>query len=430
MERANFFIKVFGCQMNRYDADVLSELFSRFGMKQADSPDEAKLVHIHTCCVRQKAEDKFFSFLGEMRLKKKKDPSLVIGVGGCIPERTPLLEKYPFIDYVIGAGEPGAYGEQIERIVGERIAGLVVAASAMAESHVTRFCTVIRGCSNYCSYCVVPYVRGGEASRPPEEIAAEVERMVGDGAREIILLGQNVLAYGDDLEPGKDLIDVVRLIHPIERLLRIRFVTSHPRWVREIFLQGLKEYPKVCEHFHVPCQAGDDEILRRMNRGYTAAEYEETVAMIRRYFPGASITADVIVGFPGETDEQFRRTLELLERVRADSVYSFKYSTRSGTAAARYEDEVEPVPLEVKKDRLRILNELQEAISREINDELVGTKVEVLIDEVVEGDENRYRGRTRTNRIVDFTSESPLSLGELTDVSVSKATPHALVGKM
>ncbi|MEW6200597.1 MAG: tRNA (N6-isopentenyl adenosine(37)-C2)-methylthiotransferase MiaB [bacterium] len=440
-----FYIKTFGCQMNRADTDVLCAVFADAGMTPAASPDEADLVHIHTCCVRQKAEDKFYSYLGEMRHLKERKPSFILGVGGCIPERTEINRSHPFIDYIIGARNPIDYTDIINSalIRFNLCSSVVQSVNSQFAIRNSQFITVIRGCANYCSYCIVPYVRGGEMSRTPQEIYDEAAALTGNGCREVTLLGQNILAYGEDSEPRRSLIDVIERIHEIEGLRRIRFVTSHPKWVSEDFLARLKNYPKVCEHFHVPCQAGDDEILRRMNRRYTAQEYENTICMIRSHFPDCSITADVIVGFPGETDEQFQNTLRLLERLRVDSAYTFKYSVRTGTAAARMPDSV---PLHVKKDRLRILNELQDCISLEINKTLIGTVQEVMVESSDPRPKtsiapalrtphsalrtHNYLGRTRTNKVTDFASNRSLTSGEIVHVIVKSATPHALVGEI
>ncbi|MEW5944766.1 MAG: tRNA (N6-isopentenyl adenosine(37)-C2)-methylthiotransferase MiaB [bacterium] len=420
-----FFIKTFGCQMNRCDADLLARFFSAGGLAPADSPENSDLVHVHTCCVRQKAEDKFFSLLGGIRRLKTKKPSLIVGVGGCIPEKRDLAGDFPFLDYVIGAGEISRYADTLNEAL-HRLAPHGFNVEPRTPSPVSRFIAVLRGCSNPCSYCVVPSVRGPEKSRTPEEVEAEAREMARAGCREITILGQNVLAYGEDLAPRRTLLDVIAALHDLPGIERLRFITSHPRWVTESFLRELKNFPKVCEHFHVPCQSGDDEILRLMNRGYSSRDYERVVSAIREHFPPSSITADVIVGFPGETDRRFRNTLALIQSVSPDSVYSFKYSPRPGTPAAALADSV---PAGVKNERLRLLNELQNAISRRINDSLVGASLDVLVEETVDPAARRYRGRTRTNKIADFRAAAPLEPGEIATVRVLRATPHALIGE-
>ena len=271
---------------------------------------------------------------------------------------------------------------------------------------------------------MVPRARGPESSVPPEIAVREAEVRIAEGAREIILLGQDVLAYGEDLTPRLHLLDVLRAVHALPGLRRLRFVTSHPRRIDEDFLRGLAELPKVCEHFHIPFQSGDDEILKRMNRGYTRAEYMSKIELIRQYFPDAAITADVIVGFPGETDEQFDNTARLVEAIRPDQLYAFKYSTRPGTPAAEWEDDI---PRALKEARLARLIDMENAISRELNRSLIGSEQEVMVTVKIES--GRYKGRTRTNKITDFRTDRELGPGDVATVKISGATPHALQGK-
>jgi len=418
-----FFIKTFGCQMNVDDSEETARLLRGLGMTEAAREDEADLIHVNTCSVRRKAEDKFFSYLGRQRERKLERP-LVLGVSGCIPERTDLKARLPFVDYVTGSRRPADYLPELAGVLHEKFPGLNGAPAPEGPISPFAYHTVIRGCSNFCAYCVVPHVRGPEASLPPEEIFEGVRAKAAGGAKEITLLGQNVLAYGYDLEPKKHLLDIIRMIHELPGLVWIRFVTSHPAWVREEFLEGIAALPKVCGHFHVPFQSGDDEVLRRMNRGYTSAEYVATVEMIRTYYPKAGITADAIVGFPGETEAQFENTLRLVEEIRIDSIYSFKYSTREGTAAA---DGPDDVPEEEKKRRLAALNELQDGVSRGINEALIGKTLEVMVDGVREAGA-RFQGRTRTNKMTDFTAAAEFKAGDVVSVKITGATPHGLQG--
>jgi len=418
-----FFIKTFGCQMNRDDSREMALLLHGLGFIETDSPAGADLVHVNTCCVRQKAEDKFFSFLGEQRQAKEETGRPAIGVSGCIPERADLAGTHPFVDYVIGSRHPSDYlpglAESLQRLFPE-LENLPATASPVSPFS---YHTVIRGCTNFCAYCVVPAVRGPEASLEPANVIADVRAKVEAGAKEVTLLGQNVLAYGYDLEPKKHLIDIIEGIHDIPGLEWIRFVTSHPAWVGEDFLRRLSWLPRVCEHFHVPFQSGDDTVLDRMNRGYTAARYVEVMDMIRSYFPCAGITADAIVGFPGETTEQFGNTLRLIERVRPDNIYSFMYSVRPGTAAADWDDDV---PLDEKKRRLAELNDLEDVISRDINESLIGETVEVMVERCSGG---RCHGRTRTNKLTDFAAGGSHVPGGVAIVRVTGATPHGIQGE-
>ncbi len=422
-----FFIKTFGCQMNMDDSASLARMLRSMGMAEAATAEEASLVHVNTCSVRRKAEEKMLSFIGVLRNRKKTSGSPVIfGVGGCSAELADIRAEIRDADYVIGAGRPQDYEEIIREAVVENFPGLTAGTAPFAAGPASAFQTVVRGCSNFCSYCVVPYARGPESSLTPARVRAEAAIKAEEGAREIVLLGQNVLAYGLDLSPKVSLLDAIAAVHDLPGVTRIRFVTSHPKWVTEEFLRGLSALPKACGHFHAPFQSGDDEILRRMRRGYDAAYYLEMIEMIRSHSPGCGISADAIVGYPGETEEQFERTLELAARARVDQLYAFKYSPRPGTAAAGQADDV---PLEAKKSRLARLLDLQENISREINESLVGGIAETMVFESLGGE--RRRGRTRENRIVDFSKPDGVCAepGDELLVRIAGASPHALKGE-
>jgi tRNA-2-methylthio-N6-dimethylallyladenosine synthase len=419
-----FFIKTFGCQMNVDDSSGLARMLRGFGLEEAADAAGADLVHINTCSVRKKAEEKFFSFLGAQKKRKLREGRPVLGVSGCAASLHDLKSGHPELDYVIGARDPREYASGIERVVSEKFPDLPSAPARSFHSAVFAYQTVVRGCSNYCAYCVVPYARGREESIAPDEIARQVKTKIEEGAKEITLLGQNALAYGEDLDPRKSLIDAIRVVHDLPGLARLRFVTSHPRWVKADFLRALAGLPKVCENFHVPFQSGDDAVLGLMNRGYTSGEYRDKIAMIRELVPGASVSADCIVGFPRETGECFENTVKLVRDVRPDQLYAFKYSAREGTRAAAWEDDV---PNSEKEARLARLLDLHEQISREINESLKGTSKEVMVAEVVAP--RRYRGRTRTNKITDFTAAGELTIGDVVNVAITGATPHALRGE-
>lgn len=412
--------------MNKADATLLHEHFAGMGLRSAATEAEADVVHILTCCVRQKAEDKFFSYLGTLARMKARRPGMVVGVGGCIPALRDVRESAAAVDYTMPSGDPEAYIASLRDALDER--GIAIAPAALSAGHgVSEFCTVMRGCTNHCSYCVVPRVRGPERSRDPVDVRKEVDARANAGVKEIILLGQNVLAYGADFQTKKTLADLLRVVHTIDGILRIRFVTSHPAWVTEDFLDAMTKLPKVCEHFHVPFQSGDDEILRRMNRKYTAEEYLRVVSNIRKYFPHAGITADAIVGFPGETEAQFENTLRLIRDAQVDSIFSFKYSVRPDTNAARHEDDV---PVEEKKERLRRLNALQRGIALKRNQALVGNTQEVMVEETLGKDVVKYRGRTRANKVAEFAAGRELGIGDVVRVKVLRATAYALQGEL
>jgi len=406
------------------DSVEMARVFAGLGFEETDDPREARVIHINTCAVRKKAEDKFFSFLGEQKQRRLKGEKIVIGVSGCVPELHDLSRTNPEIDYITGAGRPDEYLDIIKRAVASSASNAGPVSAPDRGTGLFEFQTVIRGCSNYCAYCVVPYARGAERSIPVDVITEEIRRKVSRGVKEITLLGQNVLAYGGDLEPRVGLIDVIRAAHEIDGLVWIRFVTSHPRWVTADFVRGVARLPKVCEYFHVPFQSGDDEVLSRMNRGYTVREYVEKMEMIRDEIPGAAISADAIVGFPGESEEQFENTLRLVEAVAPDQLYAFKYSVRPGTRAAGWEDDV---PKETKERRLAALGDLHKEIARKINGKIIGSIVDVMVSEKV-GD-GRFRGRTRTNKITDFRTAADHKIGEVIRVGITGATPHALQGE-
>ena len=420
-----FFIKTFGCQMNKFDSGEFERFFLSLGLGPAASAETANVVHVNTCCVRQKAEDKFFSLLGELRLLKKQKPDMIIGVSGCIPELRDIPARHAYVNYVAGSRAPQEYFTRIREVLSSNPALVDAAPIAAPAGPVSEYVTVIRGCSNFCTYCVVPHVRGPEDSRPIRDIVADARRFLDAGAREIILLGQNALAYGADLTPPLDLLDALSAVHDLPGLRRLRFVTSHPKWLSEEFLVGMKRLPRVCEHFHIPCQAGDDDILKRMNRGYTSDEYTRKIDLIRRHFPTAGITADVIVGFPGETDEQFEHTAALLRRVVVHQAYMFMYSPRPDTAADRQEDDV---PFSVKSERLQKLLAQQREISLRLNRAMLNSPMEVMVDQADRA-AHRYKGRTRCNRVADFTSTRSLLPGDVVQVMVESVTPYALRGE-
>ena len=430
MHTPSYYVKVFGCQMNKFDASEFEHFFAERGMAAAARPAEADVVHVLTCCVRQKAEDKFFSLLGALKRLKQTGPLKVIGVSGCIPELRDIAASHDFVDYVIGSGTPDKYYNRIDqaltRNLGARPGPDPHAAPFIPRSGVSEYVTVMRGCSNGCTYCVVPAVRGPEHSRPVIEILADARRRVQTGAREIILLGQNALAYGADMKQPATLLDALSAVHTIHGLQRVRFVTSHPKWITEEFLLGLTFLPRVCEYFHIPFQSGDNEILHRMNRRYTAEDYIEKIAMIRRIFPTAGISADVIVGFPGETDAQFRNTVALMKRVVVNQAYMFKYSPRPGTPAEGMGDDV---PRELKEERLAVLIDIQREISLRLNRAQIESTMQVMVDTVDQTDPGHYKGRSRCNRITDFTCEHLLQPGDIATVTITSATPHALIGK-
>jgi len=429
-----------GCQMNVADSRRLAAALERLGYEQAARVEEADVVVLNTCVVRQQAEDKVYGHLSSIRPLKDHRPETVVGLMGCLVgtrDPAPLRERFPWVDVFMPPSEPGPLLDHLaQRGLVDEGRALAAAEDArrsevrggfLLPSHeqgrlATAYIPVVLGCSHACTYCVIPYRRGPEHSRPADEILAEARALAAQKVREVTLLGQIVDRYGHDLAETT-LSGLLRSVHRIEGLERIRFLTNHPNWMTGDVLEAVAELPKVCEHVEVPVQAGDDEILARMRRGYTADDYRRLVVRIRRAVPGVSIATDVIVGFPGETEEQFRRTYELLEELRLDKAHIARYSPRPQTfAARRYEDDVSP---EEKERRRRTLDELQARIAAEINSRLLGRTVEVLVEGKKKG---RWWGRTRSNKLVFFRDGREL-LGRLTLVRVTWTGPWSLVGE-
>ncbi|MFO7942513.1 MAG: tRNA (N6-isopentenyl adenosine(37)-C2)-methylthiotransferase MiaB [Bacillota bacterium] len=405
-----FHIQTYGCQMNEYDSEVMAGVLEAAGYEPATSPERADVIILNTCAVRQTAEERVLGELGRLKIHKYRNPDVVLAIGGCVPvergaaER--ILHRAPHVDLIFGTGDIHLVPQLLQRVlggespliaVGDRDAERPEGLPRRRQAGVKAWVPVIHGCENYCSYCVVPYVRGRERSRSPEDVVREVEDLVSDGVREVTLLGQNVNSYGKDLQRDIDFADLLQSLAEIERLKWIRYTTSHPRDFSHHMVDTVARLSSVCEHFHLPVQSGSDAILHRMNRGYDRAHYLDLVNYVREQIPEASITTDVIVGFPGETDEDFEQTLDLFRLVRFDGAFSFAYSPRPGTAAAKFPDQISP---EVKKERLARLNELQYAIGLERNEERVGKVYEVLMEDPAPNHPGVYRARTATNHLV------------------------------
>jgi len=353
-----YHIVSYGCQMNDYDSELMAGLLEETGYERVDRPEKADVIVVNTCCVRETAERKVWGLLGTLKRLKRRKPDLVIAVTGCLPQQNGAAEnirrRFPHVDLVIGTHNRHELPRLVEEVrvareplcavwreAGEVIEGLPV----RRESKLSAWVPIMFGCDNFCTYCVVPYVRGRERSRRPEDIIREVETLVAQGYREVTLLGQNVNSYGRGLDPPTDFATLLERLDRVEGLWRIRYTTSHPRDFTQRLIDVIANSEKVCEHFHLPVQAGSNRILRRMHRGYTREDYLHLVDGIRAAVPGASITTDIMVGFPGETEEDFQDTLELVRQVQFDQAFTFVYNPRKGTPAARMPDQV---PAEVK----------------------------------------------------------------------------------
>jgi tRNA-2-methylthio-N6-dimethylallyladenosine synthase len=428
-----------GCQMNVADSQRVASALERLGYQMTEQPEAADVIVLNTCVVRQSAEDKAYGRLHSLRPLKERNPNLVINLMGClvgIKNAERLKERFPFVDVFSPPSDVGplvTYLTQEESRSSEEAATLqrfaLMDGDLLLPQHqrgrqVSAFVSAVLGCSHACTFCIIPYRRGVERSRPPAELLGEVRSLVAQGVKEVTLLGQIVDRYGKDLDDGSSLASLLRAVHEVEGLERIRFLTSHPNYLTEDLLDAVAELPKVMPHIEVPVQAGDDEVLARMKRGYTADDYRRLIERIRAHLaaktPGVSIATDIIVGFPGESEAQFQRTYDLLAELKLDVAHLARYSPRPGTLAAR--KLVDDVPEEEKMRRFRLLEELQERIAGEINASYVGKTVAVLFEEKVR---SRWKGRTPTNKLVFLESEEDLG-GKTLPVLITWAGPWSM----
>ncbi len=434
MRLRTFFIETWGCQMNRHDSERMAGILRRAGLDPAQEPDTADLVLLNTCSVHEKAVQKIVSRIGQLR---RRAPDAAIGVCGCVAQQEgeALLARAPQVRFVLGPRQIPRLAEAVERArAGERpvIVGFDTDLEAYATETILRtstaraMVTVTEGCDEFCTFCVVPYTRGREASRPMRHILAEVRTLLADGVREVELLGQTINAYRCP-ETGARFPDLLDAVASEPGLARLRYITSHPRHFDDPLIEVIARHRNLSRYLHLPFQAGSDPVLRRMRRRYTRAEYLDLVERIRSAVPEINLSTDVIVGFPGETEEDFAQTLELLERVRFGQVFAFAYSPRPRTPAARYPDQV---PEEVKKERLARLFELADGISLALNRELVGREVEVLIDGDSRRSPRHWQGRTPDNRVVNFPKTGREGVGDLVRVRIARATAHSLAGEV
>lgn len=421
---AKYYIWTIGCQMNKADSDYVASYLEQAGYSLTSAVEEADFVLINSCVVRQSAESKAIDKLKSLKGLKVESPHLTIALTGCLVDSKvdELKKQFPYIDLVFG---PQQWDVLFRWAQNHRLAQSQEKSFFLPQqSSVNVFIPIIQGCNSFCSYCIVPYRRGREKSRSLEEIVCQVQALVRQGIKEVTLVGQTVDSYGHDLTSQPDLADLLTQLNEIEGLLRIRFLTNHPKDMNQKLIQAIAKLEKVCEHISLPFQAGDDEILRDMRRGYTIEQYKALVQEIRSVIPDIALSTDVIVGFPGETEQQFERTLSLLGQIRFDKVHIAAYSPRKGTIAAKeFTDNVTP---EEKKRRLKEAESLQQSIATEINARFVGETVEVLVEDKKKG---KWNGRTRGDKLVFFTESSELR-GELVNIKIEKASPWALQGKM
>lgn len=426
----------YGCQMNERDSETIAGILQARGLTETADILTADLIMVNTCSVRDKAEQKVFGLLGKLKALKDTNPALILGICGCMPQQqkvaSQLRARFPFLDIIIGTHNLNSLDIYLEKVCREDQRILEVwqerreaetELPTLRSGRLKAFVNINWGCNNFCTYCIVPYVRGKEKSRLPNVILHEVKTLAEEGYKEITLLGQNVNSYGKDLPGRPNFAHLLKLINEVEGLKRIRFMTSHPRDADESLIDAFASLAKVCNHFHLPLQAGSDRTLKRMNRGYTVEHYLAIVAKLRAYVPDIALSTDIIVGFPGETEDDFLETLAVIRQVRFDSAFTFMYSPRRGTPAASMKGQLAAV---VMKDRLQRLIALQNQISLERNREIVGTVQEVL----VEGQTDQInKGRTTTNKLVHFPCSRDLT-GNMAAVKIIQAKTWSLTGEL
>jgi tRNA-2-methylthio-N6-dimethylallyladenosine synthase len=445
LKRKCMYVQTFGCQMNVNDSDKIVTLLKGEGYETTNDAETADLIIVNTCSIREKAAQKAFSQLGRFRMLKERNPDLILTVGGCLAQQygQKILSRAPFVDIVFGTHNIHSLPELIRRVeknesdvVETAFEPPVKSLSIMAmprKDSVSAFVTIMQGCNNFCAYCVVPYLRGPEESRPVEEIIKEIKKLADLGIREVTLLGQNVNGYGKTNEGSPGFPQLLRAIGRVKGIERIRFTTSHPKDLSEDLMRCFADVEALCDHIHLPVQSGSNAILERMNRGYTREQYLEKIEGLRHYCPDISVTSDVIVGFPGETEADYEATLTLMESVRFDNLFSFKYSERDGTAAVGFDFQV---PEKVKSERLQRLQFLQQKHTLKRNRMLEGRVRDVLVEGKSKNDKNEaslsehdLTGRTRSNKIVNFRGDQGV-VGTICSVLIKKAFLHSLRGEM
>jgi len=440
--KKTFFVRTFGCQMNVHDSEQLATIMTAAGYEETGDVKDAGIILVNTCSIRDKVAQKIVSQIGRYRYLKEINPEVVIAVGGCLAQHwgESFLKKTPEVDLIFGTHALQEVPRLLERCrrVGRSLAdtafrdeipslnSFACPAQNNGSGMFHAYVTIMQGCDNFCSYCVVPYLRGREKSRPSKDILTEIRILADKGIKEVTLLGQNVNSYGKGLAESIRFSDLIEKIAAVNGLERIRFTTSHPRDLREDLINCFGRVDKLCEHIHLPFQAGADNVLRRMNRGYTRDEYLARIESLRRICPEIAISGDVMVGFPGETEQDFEDTLMLMEKVRFDNLFSFKFSEREGTAAVSLPDRVPEIE---KSRRLAILQELQNRHTLERNRALIGKSTAVLVEGQSRKNSREIMGRTRTNKIVNFAGAEELC-GETVHLRIVAAYPHSLRGKL
>jgi tRNA-2-methylthio-N6-dimethylallyladenosine synthase len=436
-----YHITTFGCQMNKADSERMAGILEDLGFQWSEDANEADLILYNTCTIRDNAEQKVYSYLGRQAKRKQTQPDLTLVVAGCVAQQEgeQLLRRVPEVDLIIGPQHANRLGDLLQQVFDgsqvvatEPIHIMEDITKPRRDSNITAWVNVIYGCNERCTYCVVPGVRGVEQSRTPAAIRAEMAQLGQQGYKEITLLGQNIDAYGRDL-PGvtasgrhlHNFTDLLYYIHDVAGIERLRFATSHPRYFTERLIKACQELPKVCEHFHIPFQSGDNDILKAMKRGYTQEKYRQIIANIRDLMPDAAISADAIVGFPGETEAQFENTLKLVDEIGFDQLNTAAYSPRPGTPAAIWDNQLSE---QVKSDRLQRLNHLVATKAAERSQRYLGRIEEILVEDVNPKDASQVMGRTRGNRLTFLTGNIEELRGKLVKVKITEVRPFSLTG--
>ena len=436
-----YHITTFGCQMNKADSERMAGILEDLGFQWSEDANEADLILYNTCTIRDNAEQKVYSYLGRQAKRKQTQPDLTLVVAGCVAQQEgeQLLRRVPEVDLIIGPQHANRLGDLLQQVFDgsqvvatEPIHIMEDITKPRRDSNITAWVNVIYGCNERCTYCVVPGVRGVEQSRTPAAIRAEMEQLGQQGYQEITLLGQNIDAYGRDL-PGvtasgrhlHNFTDLLYYVHDVAGIERLRFATSHPRYFTERLIKACQELPKVCEHFHIPFQSGDNDILKAMKRGYTQEKYRQIIANFRNLMPDAAISADAIVGFPGETEAQFENTLKLVDEIGFDQLNTAAYSPRPGTPAAIWDNQLSE---QVKSDRLQRLNHLVATKAAERSQRYLGRIEEILVEDVNPKDASQVMGRTRGNRLTFFTGNIEELRGTFVKVKITEVRPFSLTG--
>lgn len=432
------YVRSFGCQLNVSDGEKIKGLLKNVGYDFTEDEQQADIIILNTCAVRESAEDRVFGIIGSLKKLKEENPSLIIGVAGCMTAQEHIAEKiknsYPQVDFVMGTSAINSLPLLLlECLKGKKFSADIseyddfsVQAEQVRESTFKASVPIMFGCNNFCTYCIVPYVRGRERSRRSEDIINEVKNLVTNGYKEIMLLGQNVNSYGKDLKNGMSFPELLRELNKIEGDFIIRFMSSHPKDASSELIDVIFECDKVAKHLHLPVQSGNNNVLERMNRKYTVEKYLEIVEYIRKKSPDFSLTTDLIVGFPNETDEEFNSTVDLIKKVKYDNIYSFIYSKRTGTKAAEITD---TIPEDIKSQRMRKLLELQREVSTEHYKRFVGKKMRVLVDGVSKKREGYVTGKSDEFIIVEFEGDKSL-VGQFVEIQVIDSMNWAVIGKM